>query len=164
VKLQKHLNIVGKNRYFLKTGKTCEANQNRGKNNFCLLKGVDVKQKNMKKIACLFLAVTLIFSACSKGDDNEKINPDNLFAGTWVGKSGYVTVTISETTWAAQYESKVYNSGTYTYDDNSAVWTITNKGMSSANVGDTGSATISNGELTVANFNDQYMNGIYSKQ
>jgi hypothetical protein len=121
----------------------------------------------MKKVkglifAALFAAVCVGFSSCDKEDENEKTNPDNLFAGTWT--RDYVVVTITETTWTAKAEGATYNSGTYTYEGNDAQWTITNKGIGSANVGDEGSATISDGTLIVSNFSDGNMNGTYTKK
>ena len=112
----------------------------------------------------MVIFVGLSFTSCDKKDDGEKVNPDNPFAGTWIDSSGDVNVVITETTWTAKYEGSTYNSGTYTYNGNTAQWKITNKGMGSANVGDVGSATITNGVLTVANFNDKAMNGQYSKK
>ena len=121
----------------------------------------------MKKLFLTTLIGLLVLSAsfvsCSKDEDSEKINPDNLFAGTWT--DGYsVNIIITETTWTAKVESSTYNSGTYTYEGNTAQWKVTNKGMGSAQVGDVGNATIINGKMTISNFSDGNMNGTYTKK
>ena len=111
------------------------------------------------------LFVGLSFVSCDKDDNGgEKINSDNLFAGTWVKDDTGAVVVFTESTWTATYQGSLYNSGTYTYDGNTAIWKITNKGTGSANVGDTGSATISNNKMTVSSFSDTVMNGQYTKQ
>ena len=118
------------------------------------------------KVAYFTLLVTgLILSGCSK-DEDEKINPNNLFAGTWVAdRDSDVVVVLTENTWTARYDGEVYNSGTYTYEENVAVWKVNNKGMGTASVGETGNATISsNGKMVVTSFSDVYMNGTYTKQ
>jgi len=115
----------------------------------------------------MVLFVGLSFVSCDKDNDGgEKINPDNLFAGTWErdGSGGDVIVVLTESTWTATYQGSLYNSGTYTYDGNTAIWKITNKGIGSANVGDAGSAIISNNKMTVSSFSDEDMNGQYTKQ
>jgi hypothetical protein len=108
----------------------------------------------------LMVMTSTVFTSCKDDDDDS-----NPFAGTWTkdGSGGYVTVVITESAWTAKAGNSTYNSGTYTYEGNSAQWTVTNKGIGNANVSDIGNATISDGKLTVANFNDSDMNGIYSK-
>jgi len=107
-------------------------------------------------------------AGCDKktGGSGGTVNPNNPFAGTWVqdGSGGSVTVVLTENTWTAKYENAIYNSGTYTYTGNTARWKITNEGIGSANVGDTGIATVLNNKMTVSNFSDDDMNGTYTKQ
>jgi len=122
-------------------------------------------KKNLVYLFVVALFVELSFTSCDKDDNGgEKINPDNLFAGTWVKDDTGAVAVLTESTWTATYQGSLYNSGTYTYEDNTAQWKITNKGMGSANVGDTGSATISNNKMTVSSFSDVNMNGKYTKQ
>ena len=121
---------------------------------------------NFILISCLFATSAFLFTGCGK-DDAEKINPNNQFAGTWTKDNNpewTVTVVIKETTWVAKVDNETYNSGTYTYTGNTAQWKITNKGMGSANVGETGNAAISNNKMIVSSFSDEYMNGQYTKQ
>ena len=118
---------------------------------------------------CLLLFI-IFFSSCDThidmGDDTVNLNNNNPFVGTWVkdNTDDAVSVVLTNDTWQAIYESSVYNKGTYTCDGNTALWKITDKGKSSANVGDTGSATISNNKMTVSSFSDDDMNGQYKKQ
>jgi len=112
------------------------------------------------------LIASVSFVSCDKDDNKDKVNPNNQFAGTWTkdGSNGAVTVILTETAWTAKYNNSTYNSGTYTYEGNVAEWKITNKGMGDANVGETGSATISNGKMIVSSFSDTAMNGSYTKK
>jgi hypothetical protein len=114
------------------------------------------------KIAITMVALAMGFAACSEEKKDETTNP---FVGTWTqdGSNGKVTAVLTEETWTAKVESSVYNSGTYTFEGNTAQWTVTNKGIGSAEVGDGGAATISDGKMAVSNFADANMNGTYSK-
>ena len=87
------------------------------------------------------------------------------FEGTWTkdGNGVVVTVVITNTGWTAKVADSIYNSGTHTYNGDEAQCEISNKGRGSANVGETGSAKIDNGKMTVSNFSDHWMNGTYSK-
>jgi len=116
--------------------------------------------------AILIAVFSLTFVACDKDDGSEKIHSDNLFAGTWVQdySDGDVVVVFTETKWTSKYKSSTYNSGTYTYEGNTAQLTVTNKGTGSANVGNTGTATISNNKMTISGFSDENMNDRYTKR
>jgi len=96
--------------------------------------------------------------------------------GTWErtslfeGTSVTITVTITAEWWAAKYNygrgDMPYNSGTYTYSGNDGIWTVTDKGASTENVGGIGNASISNDKMTmtVTSFSDPNMNGVYTKK
>ncbi|MDR1678968.1 MAG: hypothetical protein LBR81_04240 [Prevotellaceae bacterium] len=126
----------------------------------------------------LFLALGLtaaVFTSCgddseSNGNGNENTNGNgnagNPFTGTWTrdGSNGSITVEFTGTTWTAKSGNSIYNSGTYIYDGNTAVLKVSNKGIGNANVGETGSATISNNQMTVSNFSDGNMNGQFTKE
>jgi len=123
----------------------------------------------MKKVMFLFVAMLIAsasFVSCDKDDDKGGVNPNNQFAGTWVAdRDNDVIVVLTEKTWTAKYDGEVYNSGTCTYEESVAEWKVTNKGMGTAPIGETGSATISsNGKMVVTSFSDVYMNGSYTKK
>jgi hypothetical protein len=106
--------------------------------------------------------ITMSFATCNKEKDDEMANP---FIGTWTkdGSGGKVTVVITEKVWTGKSGSFVYNSGTYTFEGNNAQLTVTGKGMGSSDVGDKGTATVSDGKMTVSDFADTNMNEKYSK-
>jgi hypothetical protein len=61
-------------------------------------------------------------------------------------------------------DNSIYNSGSYVYEENTAQWTITDKGKSSATEGDTGKAIVYSEKMTVSGFNDDLMIGQYTKK
>ena len=124
----------------------------------------------MKKLILLLfcLSAFLLLPGCKKEEKNKEPNnpTDNPFFGVWeqVGSSGEVTVEFTATTWIAKSSGSTYNSGTYIFDGNDALIKITNKGMGSAGVGETGNATISGNTMTTSNFSDPYMNSQFTKK
>jgi len=126
-------------------------------------------QKSLFKLV-LVAIIMISFAACDKNKNNSSSNSNgsetsNLFVGTWTAdRDNDVVVVLTATQWTAKYDGTIYNSGTYTYEGTTAKWTITNKGMSSASVGDTGIANMYQGKMVVSNFSDENMNGIYTKK
>ena len=88
-------------------------------------------------------------------------NMDNPFIGTW--SAGSVSIVIDKSTWVAKYGGSVYNSGTYTFEKNTSQLKVTKKGICSAAVGETGTASIYNNIMVVSNLIDTNMNGEYIK-
>jgi len=122
-------------------------------------------KKRLFGMMTLMVGVILVFCLVGCDDGSKDDGNGNPFAGTWTqdGTGGAVKVVLTSSTWTARYNNSVYNEGTYTYEGSTATWTVTNKGMGSAVVGATGSASISNGKMVVSNFSDNAMNGTYSK-
>jgi len=120
----------------------------------------------MKKVILNCLVVTALvvsaaFTSYNGNEDNKEGRSENPFVGVWTGNGANVVVT--DSTWTAQVGSYTYSSGTYTYEGATAEMTITDKGMSSASVGEKGSAVISYRNLVVSGFSDEDMNGAYSQ-
>jgi len=125
-------------------------------------------------ICCI--AACLVLSGCNilGGDDEiEEFESGMLevFIGVWEkdNSGGSVLLDFTETTWTARYEGATYNSGTYDIDKTTgniitAKLKVTNKGTGSANVGNTGNASLTLGDnkITVSGFSDANMNGQYS--
>ena len=89
------------------------------------------------------------------------IHIDNPFAGTW--SAGNVSVVIDKIAWTAKYCDSVYNSGTYSFEENIAKLKVTNRGIGRADVGENGFALISNNKMVVSGLIDTNMNGSYTK-
>ena len=110
--------------------------------------------------AILVCSLVLFAASCNNDDDKDKVA--NPFKGSWT-RDG-VTVVLTDNAWTAQAGGATYNSGTYTYSGKTATMTVTNKGMGSAEVGSSGTASIgSDNKLVVSGFTDTAMNGTYAK-
>ena len=134
--------------------------------------------KNILRRACFLccLSACIVLSGCSIfGKEDDEIFVDSsmfeIFIGVWEkdNSGGSVLIEFTDDAWTASYEGATYNSGTYevnnaTESSVTATLKVTNKGIGSANVGNTGSAvlTIGSNMITVSGFSDANMNGQYS--
>ena len=118
-------------------------------------------------IIALFAVIGFSMVACGDNSGSGGENKINPFVGTWIkdGSGGSVKITVTDSAWTAYYNSNIYCAGTYIYSESTATFTVTNKGMSSQNVGTTGNVTIqSNGKMVITSFTDTAANGTYTKQ
>ena len=97
-----------------------------------------------------------------KAKNEDTFDTYNPFVGTWT--AGSVSVVIDKNTWIAKFSGSVYNSGTYTHKENESQLKVTDKGIGSAAVGETGIATVSDNKMIVSNLIDKNMNGRYTRK
>jgi len=82
-------------------------------------------------------------------------DPDNPFIGTWIWVyDDYLTFEITETNWVIAVYDYPFCSGTYVYQGNTAILTVTDPGESSFNMGDVVTAKVSGNTLIVNFFGD----------
>ena len=87
----------------------------------------------LTKMCVVLPAIFFSFISVSCSKDGNSNNP---FMGTWEQTSTKTTLVIKKNTWTASHKGSFYNSGTYTFEDNKAIFVVTNEGVGLAKVGD----------------------------